>query len=175
MMNRIDRCHALMGQMTRWLCVVSGLVMLVVMVLGTCIDIVTRNFGAGIPGIWEAVTLAMRCMIGLALPFSFYYGSHIAVEYFTDLFSRSWRQLMIVISALVTLLMVTLLAWKIVDRMLAVKGYGGLTSDLSIPVYLEWLALAIGPILSMPVLISVLVRELQSLCGCDESTEGKSS
>ena len=160
MRDTFERLHACMGIAARWLCVLAGLVMLLVMALGTGIDVVMRNFGYGIPGIWEAVTLAMRAMIGLALPFAFFTGSHIAVEYFTDRLSPVWRQLAIVVGTLITFLMVTLLAWKITERMFAVKGYGGLTSDLSIPVYFEWLALAVGPILSVPVVLSLFLREL---------------
>lgn len=162
MRDTFERLHAYLGIAARWLCAVAGLVMLLVMALGTGVDVVMRNFGYGIPGIWEAVTLAMRAMIGLALPFAFFSGSHIAVEYFTDRLSPMWRQLAVVVGTLVTFLVVTLLAWKITDRMFAVKGYGGLTSDLSIPVYFEWLALAIGPVLSVPVLLSLFLRELFS-------------
>lgn len=175
MFKRVDDCHRRLGQMARWLCILAGFAMLFVMVFGTGIDVVSRNFGLGIPGIWEAVTLAMRCMIGLALPFTFFHGSHITVEYFTDLFSCRWRQRVMALSALTVLLMVALMAWKIVDRMLAVRGYGGLTSDLGIPVYLEWLALAIGPVLSVPVLFMVLIRALLLPGDYRHSTSGDAS
>lgn len=151
-------------RVARGLCLGGGLALLLVMGLGTFIDVVLRNVGYGIPGIWEAVTLAMRWMIGLALPYAFFTGAHIAVELFTDWLPPRWRQAAIVFSSLVSLLVITVMAWKVTERMLDVRSYGGLTSDLSLPTYFEWLPLALGPILSIPVLLVVLLRELSVCC-----------
>jgi len=143
----------------RGLCLLSGVILLLAMGAATCVDVVMRQFGAGIPGIWEAVTLAMRWVIGLALPYAFYSGSHIAVELFTDSLPPRWRQLAIVLTTAVSLVVVTLLAWKIVGRTLDTRSYGGITSDLGLPTYFDWIPLAAGPVLSVPVLISMLWRE----------------
>jgi len=147
------------GAISRALCWLAGLILLGVMGLATCVDIVARIWGAGIPGIWEMVTLAMRAMIGLALPYAFYSGSHIAVEFFTDALTARLRQGAVVLALLASTLVMTLLAWKITDRLLDIRSYGGVTADLGLPSYVDWVPLALGPWLSMPVLLALLWRE----------------
>jgi len=150
------------GAISRALCWLAGLILLGVMGLATCVDVVIRTWGiwgAGIPGIWEMVTLAMRAMIGLALPYAFYSGSHIAVEFFTDALSPRLRQGAIVLALLCSTLVMTLLAWKVTDRLLDIRSYGGVTADLGLPSYVDWVPLALGPWLSIPVLLALLWRE----------------
>ncbi|MBC7204089.1 MAG: TRAP transporter small permease [Pusillimonas sp.] len=159
-LNTAERVCDTVGAIARWLCLLAGVVLLVVMGFATCLDVIVRNFGLGIPGIWEAVTLAMRWMIGLALPFAFYQGSHITVELFTDALPNRLKQFVIVLSTLVTLGVVSLLAWRITLRMVDVRGYGGVTSDLGLPTYFDWVPLALGPVLSVPVLLCLFWREL---------------
>ncbi|RIY39654.1 TRAP transporter small permease [Neopusillimonas maritima] len=162
-LNAAERVYDAVGAIARWLCLLAGVVLLVVMGFATCFDVIGRNFGMGIPGIWEAVTLAMRWMIGLALPFAFWQGSHITVELFTDALPARLKQFVIVVSAFVTLAVVALLAWQITARMLNVRGYGGVTSDLGLPTYFDWVPLAVGPLLSVPVLLCLFWRELVRL------------
>src|SRR5690606_31509610 len=96
------------GALARGLCLLSGILLLVAMGAATCVDVVMRQFSSGIPGIWEGVTLAMRWVIGLALPYAFYSGSHIAVELFTDWLPPRWRQTVIVVMTALSLLVITL-------------------------------------------------------------------
>ena len=151
------------GVVAKWLCLAAGLILLLAMGVATCVDIVSRYFSAGIPGIWEAVTLAMRWMIGLALPYAFYSGTHIAVELFTDACKPRLRQFFIALAMFISLVVMLLLAWKITGRTLDIRGYGGVTSDLSLPTYYDWVPLALGPVLSVPVLLVMLWRELARL------------
>jgi len=154
-----EKACACVGTLSRALCWMAGLVLLLAMALATCVDIATRPWGAGIPGIWEMVTLAMRVMIGLALPWAFYSGSHVAVEAFTDALPARLRQLTIVLALTLSLLAVILLAWKITDRLIDIRSYGGVTPDLGLPSYVDWIPLAAGPMLSVPVLLAMLWRE----------------
>ncbi|HBT33220.1 MAG TPA: hypothetical protein DEB15_10515, partial [Pusillimonas sp.] len=124
-LSTAERVCDAVGAIARWLCLLAGVILLLVMGVATCFDVVGRNFGLGIPGIWEAVTLAMRWMIGLALPFAFWQGSHITVELFTDALPARLKQLVIVVSTFVTLAVVALLAWRVSARMFDVRGYGG--------------------------------------------------
>ncbi|MAK56657.1 MAG: hypothetical protein CML17_12585 [Pusillimonas sp.] len=164
-LSTAERVCDTVGAIARWLCLLAGVVLLVVMGLATFFDVIGRNFGLGIPGIWEAVTLAMRWMIGLALPFAFWQGSHITVELFTDALPPRLKQLVISASTLITLGVVSLLAWQVTVRMLDVRGYGGVTSDLGLPTYFNWVPLAVGPLLSIPVLLCLFWREFARLFG----------
>jgi len=168
-LSRAEKTCACVGTLSRTLCWVAGLVLLLAMALATCVDIVTRPWGAGIPGIWEMVTLAMRVMIGLALPWAFYSGSHVAVEVFTDALPARLRQIIIVLALLLSLLAMVLLAWKITDRLIDIRSYGGVTSDLGLPSYVDWIPLALGPLLSVPVLLALLWRESDRLFSCAAS------
>jgi len=158
-LSRAEKTCACLGSISRALCWVAGLVLLLAMALATCVDIATRAWGAGIPGIWEMVTLAMRVMIGLALPWAFYSGSHVAVEVFTDALPARLRQITIVLALMLSLLAMVLLAWKITGRLIDIRSYGGVTSDLGLPSFVDWIPLALGPILSVPVLLALLWRE----------------
>ena len=158
-----ERACTWLGSAARGLCLLAGLILLLAMGIATCVDIVGRQVGSGIPGIWEAVTLAMRWMIGLALPYAFYSGSHIVVELFTDGLPPRWRQGAIVLAVLISLGIMTLLAWKITGRTLDIRSYGGVTSDLNLPTYYDWVPLALGPVLSVPVLLALAWREIARL------------
>lgn len=162
-MGVAEKACAWVGAAARLLCLAAGLILLLAMGMATCVDIVSRYFAAGIPGIWEAVTLAMRWMIGLALPYAFYSGSHIAVELFTDACRPRLRQFFIVLAMTVSLMIMLLLAWKVTGRLLDIRSYGGVTSDLSLPTYYDWVPLALGPVLSVPVLTVMLWRGLVRL------------
>lgn len=164
-MAALDTADRIVATVSRGLCLAAGIILLVAMGLVTCLDIVLRQFGAGIPGIWEGVNLAMRWMIGLALPYAFYTGSHIAVELFTDWFPPRLRQWAVVWAIAISLCVISLLAWKITGRTLDTRANGGFTSDLGLPTYFDWVPLALGPALSVPVLVLLLCLELRRLFG----------
>jgi len=156
---KAEKACSAVTAVSRALCWVAGLVLLLVMTLATCVDIVMRPWGAGIPGIWEAVTLAMRTMIGLAMPYAFCSGSHVAVEVFTDALPARLRQGAITLALLLSTMVMTLLAWKVTARLIDIRSYGGVTADLGLPSYVDWIPLAAGPLLSVPVLLALLWRE----------------
>jgi len=143
----------------RALCILAGLVLLFVMGIGTAIDVVLRNFNYGIPGMWEVVTFAMRWMIGLALPYAFCTGAHIVIEMFTDALPRAGRQFFVALASLVSLGVISVFAWRVVVRTIAIHATGGTTSDLGMPTFLAWTPLAVGLILSVPAILSVAVKE----------------
>ena len=158
-------------QITVWaqaLCLGAGIILLVVMGIGTVLDILLRSIGYGIPGIWEIVTLAMRWMIGLALPYAFCVGAHITIDVFTDMLPARLKQAVIVMAAGVSFAVMLIFSWRIIIRTIAIYNSGGVTSDLSIPTFYAWLPLALGISLAVPAVLAVLAKETAN-CFCVKS------
>lgn len=158
-MELIDRIHGGVVSAARVLSLGGGLILLLLMGVGTTLDVVLRNFDFGIPGIWEAVTLGLRWMIGLSLPLVCCTGGNIAVELFTDWLPARIRLLVVVLAEALSVAALGLLAWHLTVRTLATRGYGGVTSDLGLPTYFDWVPLAVGATLSAIALLSLFVRD----------------
>lgn len=155
-MQAIER---LVGQVTGGLALLGGLAVLVCMALLTCIDVVLRAFGSGIPGNWEMVTLSMRWMIGLALPYAFWTGRHVAVEAFTEFLPDRGRLAFVLLGEMLALAAMSLLSWRLYVRGMQILGQGSRTSDLGILTFYNWLPLILGASVSALVLAVMVLRD----------------
>lgn len=158
-MSGMAAIHHYVTTWARALCLVAGIILLGVMGIGTVMDILLRNIGYGIPGIWEVVTLAMRWMIGLALPYAFCVGAHITIDVFTDALPARIKQAVIIMATSISLGVMLIFSWRIILRTITIYNTGGVTSDLSIPTFYAWLPLAAGITLAVPAVLSVLGKE----------------
>ena len=158
-MQAILKAHGYVDAGARHLSLWGGLVLLLFMGVLTCVDIILRRMGMGIPGGWEMVTLAMRWMIGLSLPYAFCAGRHVAVEIFTDLLGPRVRQFAIFLAQVAGCIAMTVMCWVLTVRSLNILDMGGRTSDLSILTFYHWLPLVIGTGLSAVCLLSLTLRD----------------
>lgn len=147
------------------LALAGGLAVLIGMGLLTCVDVVLRRFGMGIPGSWEMVTLAMRWSIGLSLPYAFWAGRHVAVEAFTEFLPERGRLLFVVLAQALAAGAIGLLAWRLHVRGGAILAQGTRTTDLGILTWWHWLPLILGCALSCLVLVFLVLRDGSVLAG----------
>ena len=157
--DRVPTIERLVGQVTGGLAFLGGLAVLLCMALLTCADVVLRAFGSGIPGSWEMVTLSMRWMIGLALPYAFWTGRHVAVEAFTEFLPDRARLAFILLGEVLALAAMSLLAWRLHVRGMQILGQGSRTSDLGILTFYNWLPLILGASISVLVLAVMVLRD----------------
>lgn len=166
-MAALDR---LVGRLVGGLALAGGLAVLLGMGLMTGVDVVLRRFGLGIPGSWEMVTLSMRWMIGLSLPYAFWAGRHVAVEAFTEFLPARGRLAFVVLGQLLAAGAMGLLAWRLYVRGGAILAQGTRTTDLGILTWWHWLPLIAGCALSCAVLVFLVLRDGAVLVGLRRPT-----
>lgn len=160
-----SRFERMVGSVVGGLALAGGVIILLAMGVLTAIDVVLRQLGLGIPGSWEMVTLAMRWMIGLSLPYAFWAGRHVAVEAFVDLFPPRGRLAFVLFAQVLGAIAMGLLTWRLHARGMMIYGQGVRTSDLGILTFFHWLPLIVGCALSCVVLVILCLRDGLILTG----------
>ena len=148
MQNGLGR---VIGAAARGLCFVAMTALAVLMMGVTTIDVVLRWVGSGIPGAYEIVTLGMRILIPLALPYVFWIGGHVSVEMLVDRFQPPLRRLVVRAGIALSGIVMAYLTLAVVQRARTVASSGELTSDLQLPQFYYWIPLILGGALSVPV------------------------
>ena len=154
-----------MRSLARLVCLAGAVGMVVLMMGVTVIDVALRPFGLAVPGAYEIVTLGMRLIVPLALPYAFLVGGHVVVEVIADYLPKSVQKLLILFGWCASLVVMSLMAWRAVERAREVAEYGELTSDLSLPLVWYWLPLILGTGLCVPVLVIMILADLGRLAG----------
>src|SRR5688572_22225547 len=131
----------LIGRSARALCFVAMAALAVLMMGITAVDVVLRWIGSGIPGAYELVTLGMRILIPLALPYVFWVGGNVAVEMVTDRLRPGARDLVIRAGSALSAAVMAYLTVAVAQRAATVWQAGELTSDLALPQVYYWIPL----------------------------------
>jgi TRAP-type C4-dicarboxylate transport system permease small subunit len=129
------------------------------MVLVTVVDVVLRQAGMAIPGAFELVTLGMRVLVALAMPYAFWTGGHVAVELFTDRLSERLRAGIVALGLVLAGLVMALLVWASWGRAANAVRRGDITVDLGMPEIVFWIPLLVGAGLCVPVVALMAVRQ----------------
>ena len=154
-----------LGQLVRALRVVSVL-SLAAMMLITIVDVTMRNtINELVLGGVELVQLTLVLSVFLALPETFLRGEHITID-LIDQFApprvvTSLRRA----GALLTLLLLTAIGWRMVLPAYDTIAIGDRTSDLQIPLVWYWLPLLAGIAAAVLAQAVVVIRELRSPAG----------
>ena len=143
----------------RWLCYAGMAAMAVLMMGVTVVDVVLRWFGTGVPGAYELVTVGMRLLIPLALPYVFLIGGHVAVEMLVDRFPSRLRKAVTRAGALLATAVMAFMTVAVVKRAMTVAGSGEFTADLGLPVVYYWIPLIVGCALCVPAALYLVFRE----------------
>lgn len=152
-----NRIGAVIGAAARGLCYVAMAALAFLMMGVTTVDVVLRWLGSGIPGAYEIVTLGMRFLIPLALPYVFWIGGHVSVDMLVDRFPTTARRLVIRAGIALSAVVMVYLTLAVVTRALTVASSGELTSDLQLPQFYYWIPLIVGAALSVPVAVYLIV------------------
>lgn len=105
-----------------------------IMLLMLC-DVTGRYvFNSPIPGAGELIELAMGVVVFGALPLVTARNDHIQLDYFSRAI-RGWVQSLVnAFIALINMVVMAVLAWRIIDKALTVYQYGDSTPFLRVPV-----------------------------------------
>jgi TRAP-type C4-dicarboxylate transport system permease small subunit len=147
----MDRLGRFIGAAARGLCYVAMASLAVLMMGVTTVDVLLRWLEWGIPGAYEIVTLGMRLLIPLALPYVFWIGGHISVDMLVDRFEPPVRRIVVRAGVALSALVMAYLTLAVVTRALTVASSGELTSDLQLLQVYYWIPLILGAALSVPV------------------------
>ena len=152
-----NRIGAVIGAAARGLCYVAMAALAILMMGVTTVDVVLRWLGSGVPGAYEIVTLGMRFLIPLALPYVFWIGGHVSVDMLVDRFPATARRIVTRAGIALSAVVMVYLTLAVVTRALTVASSGELTSDLQLPQFYYWIPLIVGAALSVPVAVYLIV------------------
>lgn len=108
----------------------------------TCTDVVTRYwFNAPINGAFELTELLLAALIFAALPLTTAAGQHVEVDLLAGLSGKHARRVMNGLAALVSSLVLTVIAWRLALHGLRLFEDGSVTNSLTLPLApVAWLA-----------------------------------
>ena len=121
--------------------------------LVTLSDIVLRQFGSSWPGVVDWVQLFVVAGTFASMPYAFLASAHVRVEILLDTLSPSVRNILLRLMAFVMLVLVSGLAYYIVQGLIRIADRGSLSQNLGWPMTVYWTPMAFGLVLSVPVLI----------------------
>jgi TRAP-type C4-dicarboxylate transport system permease small subunit len=136
---------------------VVGAVFLFGMAILTCLDVIGRFFKHPIFGSVELVSFMGVLAIACSLPFVHVEEGHIGVELIVRKFSRKIRNIVKLCTETLSLILFSLVTWKMFEYSVKVKNSGELSMNLQLPEYAVIFVLACGfVVLTMIIIISIL-------------------
>jgi TRAP-type C4-dicarboxylate transport system permease small subunit len=148
--------------MTRWLDRAAVLALLAMMMLTTSDVILRKLVNKPITGVTELVELALGAAFFLAMPGVFGRGANIAVDMIDQWAPRATGALKR-LAALLMVITLAMLAWKMWQPLLDVVSFGDTSADLQIPKVWFMAPAWAGVFLSLLAAITVLLSgEIES-------------
>jgi len=136
---------------------VVGAVFLFGMAVLTCLDVIGRLFKYPIFGSVELVSFMGVIAVACSLPFTHIEGGHIGVELVVRKFSRKIRDIIKLCTEVLSLILFSLVTWKMFEYYIKVKNSGELSMNLQLPEY--WVIFLLGcgfVILTIAIAYSIL-------------------
>ena len=144
----------------------AAMASLVVMMLITIVDVTLRvTMNELVLGSVEIVQLALVAVVFLSLPETFARDEHITVDALDQLVSARVLRWARLLAACCTVLLVTVMAWRMLLPGLETLEIGDLTSDLQFSLFWYWLPMLVGAIVATAVVVGVALRKLTSPTG----------
>ena len=136
--------------MGRWMEVVAGIALILVMLLMVS-DIVGRIFGYPVPGAYEIATLAGGLIIGLALPATSMAKGHVSTDILLVRLSQKHQRILTVLSRFISIAVFLLAGYGMIMMGVRLKIAGEVTAILALPFY--YVAYAVGGAFFMQALV----------------------
>ncbi len=148
MTNSNSRGLHLLGQLSKISASLGGLI-LVALALMTLASVIGRAFfSSPIQGDIELVQLGCAVCVACFLPYTQYQRANIIVDFFTDKCSDKTKQFLDGFGALLIGLCFSLLAWRIAVGGMIIKENGETSMLMSIPVWIPYLFMVPGFVLT---------------------------
>ena len=140
-----------------------GAVSLFGMALLTCADVVGRLFKYPIFGTIELVSFMGAIAIACSLPFTHQAKGHIEVELFTQKLPIKVRCILELCTEMLSLVLFTLVSWRMVLYSIKAKDSGELSMNLQLPEYAIIFSLACGFIILVIIILNSIFKTLTKL------------
>jgi TRAP-type C4-dicarboxylate transport system permease small subunit len=132
---------------------------LAAMMLLTVADVLLRAFFSyPIQGMLELIELGLACTIFVALPAVFLRDEHLVVDVIDHFAGPGLVRLLDLLGAVLSLVVLAVMAWQMVPLARAMHEFGDVTSDLSIPKLYYWIPVLLGIIASALTTVIFIVR-----------------
>lgn len=142
---------------------VVGAVFLFGMALLTCADVIGRLFKYPIFGSVELVSFMGVIAIACSLPFTHQHKGHIGVELFIRKFPSKARNIISLITEILSLVLFTLVAWRMFHYAGKIQESGELSMNLQLPEYAIIYILAGGFVIFTLIIINSIFQTLSKL------------
>lgn len=147
------------------LCTWAAVAAILVMMAGTCWDILARQFfNRPLHGVVELVEITVLISAMLGLPEAFLRDEQIQIDLVDSMLSPRALAAVKAVTLLATVAFLALLAWVIWQPMLDARRFGDIKYDLGVRV---WLLYALTLLALLVSLLTVLFRLWQALTGTE--------
>ena len=140
-----------------------GALFLFGMALLTCVDVVGRLFKHPIFGSVELVSFMGVIAIACSLPFTHQSDGHIGVELFLRKFSSRTQNIIVLVTELLSLILFSLVAWRMFIYATKTHESGELSMNLQLPEYVIIYILGGGFVIFAMILISNIFQTISKL------------
>ena len=118
---------------------------LAAMMLLTVADVALRGlFNRPIHGTFELIELGLACTIFVALPAVFLRDEHLVVDVVDHLARPPVVRVLDLLGAVASLLVLSVMFWRMVPLARDMQEFGDVTADLSIPKIFYWVPVLVG-------------------------------
>ena len=140
-----------------------GAVFLFGMALLTCVDVIGRLFKYPIFGSVELVSFMGVIAIACSLPFTHQYKGHIGVELFVRKLPSKTRNIIALITEILSLVLFILIAWRMFHYASKVQSSGELSMNLQLPEYLIIYVLGGGFVIFTMIIINSIFQTISKI------------
>lgn len=151
------RASAFMAAVARMSSLVAATA-LVVMVLAIVVDVAMANlFNQPISGVFDLVETTLVILVFMGFPVTFLRNGHIAVDVIDHFVSPAVVARLKWLAAVVSMLFLLFFAWQMASPALDAFKFGERKQELGLPLWVLWVPMILGFVLSAVALVAVLV------------------
>ena len=122
------------------------------MVVLTCTDVLMRQFGYPIVGVYDLVYMTGAVAMACALPYTTALKGHVAIEHFFHKLNRTGRILVDTIMRTLSIALFSILTWQSALFGTSLKFRGDVTATLQVPLF--WIPWVISVCCAMVVFVT---------------------
>jgi C4-dicarboxylate transporter DctQ subunit len=138
--------------------IAGGILMFLVLVL--LVDVFGRFVGYPVLGSYEIVQYGFALVICFSVAYTGVEGAHIAIDLLFNIFPKTIQHFLSAVSELLSIIILSLIVWRLGSDALAAYAMGERSSTLGIPVFFFGFALALGFALLVLVILLRLLKHI---------------
>lgn len=123
--------------------------------LVTVFDILGRRVGMPVEGVVDLVQLFVMAGAWLVMPYAFYSGAHVGVDFIIDKFPARMQKVFLVFGSLIAIMLLALMLWYGYTTAQQRIMFGDKSQELGLPILWYWVPLLLG--MAGSIVASILV------------------